>query len=84
MFALVIVVQKAPTRYAGLAWLAVFFVARGVVGLVRVDPADPGSYRQDWGGPTYVGVLLVHAGPGLLVVVLTVVWWRRRFIGPRS
>jgi hypothetical protein len=50
-----------------------------VVEVVAVDPDDPSSYRDDWGGPSYVGVLLVHAGPGLLVVVLVgLLLWRRR------
>ena len=61
--------------------LGVFLVVRAVVEVVAVDPDDPSSYRDDWGGPSYVGVLLVHAGPGLLVVVLVglLLWrWRGR------
>jgi hypothetical protein len=61
--------------------LGVFLVVRAVVEVVAVDPDDPSSYRDDWGGPSYVGVLLVHAGPGLLVVVLVglLLWrWRDR------
>ena len=61
--------------------LGVFLVVRAVVEVVAVDSDDPSSYRDDWGGPSYVGVLLVHAGPGLLVVVLVglLLWrWRDR------
>jgi heme/copper-type cytochrome/quinol oxidase subunit 2 len=60
-------------RVAGLAlgWLvALFFVVRGAVELAVVDPGRPASYAEDWGGPTYLGVVLVHAGPGLVVLVL--------------
>jgi hypothetical protein len=72
---------RRPLRLLGLVLLVVlgtFLVARAVVEVVAVDPGDPSTYRDDWGGPTYAGVLLVHAGPGVLVVAL-VAWllWRR-------
>jgi hypothetical protein len=72
---------RRPLRLLGLVLLVAlgtFLVARAVVEVVAVDPGDPSTYRDDWGGPTYAGVLLVHAGPGLLVVAL-VAWllWRR-------
>ena len=66
-----------------LALIAVFFVGRAVVEGVSVDPSDPASYRDDWGGPTYLGVLGVHAGPGLLVLVPLAWWfWRRKHHAP--
>jgi hypothetical protein len=58
--------------------LAVYLVGRAVVEVVTVHPGDPVSYRDDWGGPTYAGVLAVHALPGVLVVVAAIWWWRRR------
>lgn len=61
-----------------LTAVALYFVGRAVVELVTVNPADPASYRDDWGGPHYLGVLLVHTGPGLLVCGMAVLWWRRR------
>jgi hypothetical protein len=72
---------RRPLRLLGmvlLVALGTFLVARAVVEVVAVDPGDPSTYRDDWGGPTYAGVLLVHAGPGVLVVAL-VAWllWRR-------
>jgi hypothetical protein len=72
---------RRPLRLLGMVLLfslGTFLVARAVVEVVAVDPGDPSTYRDDWGGPTYAGVLLVHAGPGLLVVAL-VAWllWRR-------
>ena len=72
--------MRRPLRLLGMVLLVVlgtFLVARAVVEVVAVDPGDPSTYRDDWGGPTYAGVLLVHAGPGLLVVAL-VAWllWR--------
>ena len=73
--------MRRPLRLLGLVLLVAlgtFLVARAVVEVVAVDPGNPSTYRDDWGGPTYAGVLLVHAGPGLLVVAL-VAWllWRR-------
>jgi hypothetical protein len=75
--------MRRALRFLATAFLVVigvFLVVRAVVEVVSVDPDDPASYRQDWGGPSYAGVLLVHAGPGLLVVAGTVwalVRWRR-------
>lgn len=51
--------------------LSLYLVGRAVVEVATVDPSRPGTYRQDWGGPHYLGVVLVHAGPGLLVVTMT-------------
>ena len=76
--------MRRAVRLLGTAlvvMLGVFLVVRAVVEVVTVDPDDPSSYRDDWGGPSYVGVLLVHAGPGLLVVILVglLLWrWRDR------
>jgi hypothetical protein len=65
--------------WAVLAIVALFLVARAVVEVLNVDPGRPATYRADWGGPTYAGVLLVHAGPGLLILALVaLLLWRRR------
>jgi hypothetical protein len=65
--------------WAVLLLVGGFLVARAVVEVISVDPGRPATYRDDWGGPTYAGVLLVHAGPGLLVLgtVALLLWWRR-------
>jgi hypothetical protein len=75
--------MRRPLRFLGwtvLVLVGFFLVARAVVEVVSVDPGRPATYRDDWGGPSYAGVLLVHAGPGLLVLGVTAVllWrWRR-------
>jgi hypothetical protein len=72
---------RRPLRLLGWALLVLvglFFVARAAVEVLSVDPGMPSSYQDDWGGPTYVGVLLVHAGPGLLALGLAALWVRRR------
>lgn len=50
--------------------LGLFFLVRAIAELVVIDFSDPATYRDDWGGPSLVGVLLVHCGPGLLTVAL--------------
>ena len=60
-----------------LALIAAFLVGRAVAEVAGVDPSDPASYRDDWGGPTYLGVLAVHAGPGFVVLAVLVWWWLR-------
>jgi hypothetical protein len=65
--------MRQALRMLGIVLVVVigaYLVGRAVVEVLAVDPGDPSSYRDDWGGPTYAGVLLVHAGPGLLVVAL--------------
>ena len=64
--------------YGLLLAVGLYLVGRAVLELVTVDPARPETYRQDWGGPSYLGVLLVHVGPGVLAVLMTALWVRRR------
>lgn len=63
---------------AAVVFVAVYLVVRAAAEFVLVDPGDPASYRDDWGGPSYAGVLLVHVGPGLVVLVLAFWAFRRR------
>ena len=57
--------------------LGAFFIVRAVVELLVVDYSDPSSYAKDWGGPSLGGVLLVHAGPGIVALLALVFGWRR-------
>ena len=34
-----------------------------------IDMSNPVAYRNDWGGPSLFGVLLVHCGPGVVAAV---------------
>lgn len=73
------------------AILAVYLMGRGVAEFFVVNYSNAASYRDSWGGPSLVGVFLVHSGPGA-VVVLAIVgyllrWWpasRRTTIHRRS
>ena len=70
-------------RWLGIALgvvLALFLVVRGIVELFTIAYTQPASYRQDWGGPHLAGVLAVHTGPAVVVVVGIVDWvhWRKR------
>ena len=57
--------------------IGTYFVVRAAVELVTVDYGDPASYRDDWGGPSLVGVLAVHCLPGLIALLLMAWGWRR-------
>jgi hypothetical protein len=65
-------------RYGVAVALGLYLVGRAIIELTIVDPARTETYRQDWGGPHYLGVILVHAGPAVLVVLFTVLFVRRR------
>ena len=54
-----------------------YLVVRAVVELVTIDYGDPSSYRDDWGGPSLVGVLAVHCLPGV-IALLAMIWGLRR------
>jgi hypothetical protein len=58
--------------------LGLFFLVRAIAELVVIDFSDLATYRDDWGGPSLTGVLLVHCGPGLLVVALVALVFVRR------
>lgn len=61
--------------------VALYLLGRAVAEFFVVDYASPASYRDSWGGPSLVGVFLVHAGPGAAVVVAIagylLRWWPR-------
>jgi hypothetical protein len=57
--------------------IAAYLVVRAIVEPFLVNPSRPESYRQDWGGPHYLGVLLVHCGPGLIIAILAFRRYRR-------
>jgi hypothetical protein len=72
--------RKVP-RIVGLVVggiVAIYLVGRGIAEFWTIDFANPVSYEQDWGGPSLIGVLAVHSGPGLIIVVATIVWFLRR------
>jgi len=49
-----------------------FFIVRALLEPFLIDYADPSSYANDWGGPSLIGVLLVHMGPGIIAAVLLI------------
>jgi len=65
--------------------LGLYFVVRAVVELFVIDVNDPASYRNDWGGPSLVGVLAIHCGPGLLALIaFCIVLLRRRRVAAQG
>ena len=49
--------------------LGIFLIGRAIAELFVIDFGDPATYRNDWGGPSLAGVLLVHCGPGIVAAV---------------
>jgi hypothetical protein len=78
--------RRAPAPRPAWQWpllaigavLAVYLVWRGIDELFIIHYGDPASYAQDWGGPSLAGVLAVHSGPGLAIIVGAGWWLVRR------
>jgi hypothetical protein len=65
-------------RVVGLV-LGLYLIVRAIAEPFVIDMSDPATYRNDWGGPSLFGVLLVHCGPGVIAaIVITMVLIRRR------
>lgn len=67
--------------------VAMYFVVRAVAEPFLIDVTDPSTYQNDWGGPSLIGVLAVHCGPGVLAAMFlygSVVRWRDRRAVPSS
>jgi hypothetical protein len=61
--------------------LAVYLVVRGIVEFFVIDYSRPETYHDLWGGPSLAGVLAVHSGPGLAILIFVGVYlyrWRAR------
>lgn len=70
--------MRAMASILGLI-VGLFLVARAVAQPFVIDMTDPATYRNDWGGPSLLGVMLVHCGPGVIAAVLiTMALLRRR------
>jgi hypothetical protein len=55
-----------------------YLAGRSVAEFFLIGYNNPASYDQAWGGPSLAGVLAVHSGPGLAVLVaVAVLIWRR-------
>lgn len=64
-------------------WLLAFvvggyFIVRALMEPFLIDFSDPSSYETDWGGPSLIGVLFVHMGPGFLAAALLIWMVRKR------
>jgi hypothetical protein len=58
--------------------LGLFLIIRAIAEPFVIDLSDPATYRNDWGGPSLFGVLLVHCGPGVVAAVAIVMALFRR------
>ena len=69
--------MRKAASIAGLT-LGLYLIARAIAEPFVIDMTNPASYRNAWGGPSLIGVLLVHCGPGLVAGVAIVAALRRR------
>jgi hypothetical protein len=59
--------------------LGLYLIIRAVAEPFVIDMSNPATYRSDWGGPSLIGVLFVHCGPGVMAaIVIAMVVIRRR------
>lgn len=58
--------------------VGLYLIVRGVAEFFIIDYRDPASYRDDWGGPSLLGVFAVHTGPGLIALIVAGYAIRRR------
>ncbi|MEV7626546.1 hypothetical protein [Actinoplanes sp. NPDC089786] len=73
--------RRPVLRFLGLTaggLPALYLVVRGIAEFWVVDYDNPASYRDDWGGPSLLGVFAVHTGPAVLILAATTVWLVRR------
>jgi hypothetical protein len=70
--------MRKAAGIVGLA-LGLFFIVRAAAEPFVIDMSDPATYRNDWGGPSLIGVLLVHMGPGVIAAVVIGMLLVRRF-----
>lgn len=61
----------------GLA-LGLYLIVRAMAEPFVIDLSDPATYRDDWGGPSLLGVLLAHSGPGVVAAIAIAVALLRR------
>jgi hypothetical protein len=69
--------MRKAASILGIA-LGLFFIVRAVAEPFTIDMSDPATYRNDWGGPSLIGVLLVHMGPGVIAAVVIAMLLIRR------
>jgi hypothetical protein len=58
--------------------LGIYLVIRAIAEPFVIDMGDPATYRNDWGGPSLLGVLAVHSLPGVISAVFILAALRRR------
>ena len=64
--------------------LGLYLIVRAVAEPFVIDMSDPATYRNDWGGPSLLGVLLVHCGPGVVAAIAIAMAMIRRRSASRT
>jgi hypothetical protein len=61
--------------------LGLYLTGRAIAEPFVIHWGDPASYRNDWGGPSLIGVLAVHCLPGFVLPAVIGYRLRRRVSG---
>jgi hypothetical protein len=59
------------------AIVAAFLIVRAIVEVLTLHYSDLSSYEHDWGGPSVIGVLLVHCLPRVIAAIAVILVIRR-------
>lgn len=59
------------------AIVTAFLIVRAIVEVLTLHYTDHSSYQHDWGGPSVIGVLLVHCLPGVIAAVAVIMMLRK-------
>ena len=52
--------------------LGIYLIGRAIVEILFIDYGNSASYKNDWGGPSLIGVMAVHVVPGIIALVLII------------
>jgi hypothetical protein len=50
--------------------IGLYLIGRAIAEPFVIDVTDPATYRDDWGGPSLAGMLVVHCGPGIVAALI--------------
>ena len=52
--------------------LGIYLIGRAIVEILFIDYGNAASYKNDWGGPSLIGVMAVHIVPGIIALALII------------
>lgn len=56
-----------------------FFIAQAIAEFWVANYSNPASYATSWGGPSLIGVFVVHSGPGAAILLGGTIYLLKRY-----